>query len=977
MAASEGSCRQPTLHVVQVRTRIFPPRKGVPRVSSLGEVDVDGSLARSDRRTPASLLVGRGQEVAEIDRFLDRSKTGLHSLLLSGQAGIGKTTLWKAALSHAVAHGFRVLACRPTEVETQLSFSALVDLFGELADDVLPQLPEPQQVALDAALLRASTGAAPPPLAISLGVLGMIRAAAERGPLLIAVDDVPWLDDSSARALEFAFRRLEDAPVGLLAARRSEGGPTRIPDLVAAIAPERQSSIDVAPLSFEGTAEVVQRALGLELRRPTLVRIHELSGGNAFYALEIARAIQRHSGSGSADALPIPDSLEELIRDRLESMPESSVEVALYAAALSSPTRDVLVAALGAELVELGLAAGAAAGVLDPGGGVIRFAHPLLAAAVYGRASPESRRATHRTLAAVVRDPEERARHLALAADTPDPEVSAALEEAATTARARGAAAAAAELAEAAIRLTPTRQVDERRRRTRAAAEYHRAAGDVPRARAILERLAAATPDAERGPILVELGQVLLSMSDRRAARPAFQEALRLAGDDLELRARSEWGLAGVAGLTWDDWQSAEHHMAAALAAAEKLGDPVLLLQVIGHFATWEYFLGRGVPRHLMDRAAGLDRRRVDVPVIEHPDLQFAGILMQVGETDEARRLLNRLLTDARGRGEWNSLAWLYMRMAYVELRAGNWDLAEEHADVCRTSGDQSGQDVAAVYIGEVQVELLALRGDVERCRATADHYIRVADQMGLPDVARAVRTSLGSLELSLGNAAAAYAHLEPFLGLDFPGASEPAVLRPTISLAVEALVGLGRLAEAEQLLAPYEEVARRLDRTISVADSLHCRALLLAGRVDLEPAIAAAEEAVRLFESLALPFETARTLLALGEIRRRARQKAAAREAVTRAMAMFERLDAARWADRARAELGRTEGRRTPGAELTETEQRVTELLVAGHTNREIADALFMSVHTVEAHLTRIYRTLGVRSRTELARRTFDRDKP
>ncbi len=130
MAASEGSCRQPTLHVVQVRTRIFPPRKGVPRVSSLGEVDVDGSLARSDRRTPASLLVGRGQEVAEIDRFLDRSKTGLHSLLLSGQAGIGKTTLWLDAVEAAQARGYLALSCRPTEAEAAFSFVGLADLIG-------------------------------------------------------------------------------------------------------------------------------------------------------------------------------------------------------------------------------------------------------------------------------------------------------------------------------------------------------------------------------------------------------------------------------------------------------------------------------------------------------------------------------------------------------------------------------------------------------------------------------------------------------------------------------------------------------------------------------------------------------------------------------------------------------------------------------------------------------------------------------
>jgi DNA-binding CsgD family transcriptional regulator len=921
-------------------------------------------------------LVGRLGELAEIDRFLDGSEANLHGLLLSGQAGIGKTTLWKAALGRAAERGFRVLACQPTEVETQLSFSALVDLFDDLADEILPELPDPQREALEAALMRTSADGQPAPLAISLGVLGMIRAAAGRGPLLIAVDDTPWLDESSARALEFALRRLEASPVGLLAAQRSEAGRTNIPGLAASISPARRFAIDVAPLSFDDTAAVVQRVLALELRRPTLVRIHELSGGNAFYALEVARAIQRRPGSDDRDELSIPDSLEALIRDRIDSMPDTGVEIALHAAALATPTRSVLAAALGVGPMELGFAAAVAAGVLGLDGGVIRFSHPLLAAAIYGRASPEKRRTVHRTLAAVAREPEERARHLALATDAPDAIVADALDEAARTARARGAAAAAAELAEAASRLTPDERLDERRRRTMAMADYHRAAGDVPRARATLETLAAQTSAADRAPILVLLGEVAMHTSDRSAARRAFEEALPLVGGDLALRARVEWGLAGVAFLTWTDWQVGDQHMTAALRSAEELGDNVLLLQVIGHCASWEFAMGRGVPRHLIERAADLERFRDGVPVIEHPDHQFATILSQVGEYEAARRLLDRLLADARRRGEWYSLPWLHLRMAWVELRAGNWDLSQKHVDECKTSASQSGQDPALGYIGMAEVELYALRGEVQHCRASVQHYLHVSDQMGLPHLPPGLGTSLGLLELSLGDAAAAYAHLEPFLELDFPGRAEPAILRPTVPLAIEALVGLGRLADAEVLLGSYEQLARQLDRTISIADSLHCRALLLAARLDLDAALPAAEEALGVFESLALPFETARTLLASGEIRRRARQKAAAREAVTRGLVIFEGLGAARWADRARSELARTGARRTPGSELTETEQRITELLAAGWTNREIADALFMSVHTVEAHLTRIYRMLGVRSRTELARRTFDRGK-
>ena len=934
----------------------------------------DGSHLRPDRGPAvAPVPVGRQSELAAIEAFLAGPDSGLRGLLLTGPAGIGKTTLWKAALHRASERGFRVLAARPTEIETQLSFSALVDLFGGLADELLPELPEPQRAALDVALLRASATVAPSPLGISVGVLGLIRAAAARGPVLVAVDDAPWLDAASARALEFAVRRLDDAPVRLLVAQRTTGHHARLPELVAALPAERRELLEVAALGVHETGHLIQQALGLTLRRPALVRIHELSGGNAFYALEVACAIQRRSAA-DPDEVPIPDSLEDLIRDRIDSMPESGTDIALHAAALSSPTREVLVAALGAERAAGGLEHAVAARVLDTDEGAVRFSHPLIAATIYRRASPVARRAVHRTLADVVREPEERARHVALASSEPSAEVAGTLEAAAGAARARGAPAAAASLAEAAIRLTPPHDVAGRRRRTMAAADHHRAAGDVPRAVATLESLAASTPEVDRAPILVQLGEVLMHTSDRVAAGLAFQQASALVGGDLELRARLEWGLAGVAWLTWTDWRAGERHMSAALEAADALGDPVLLLQVIGHVATWDFALGRGLRRDVVERAAALDGFRDQVPVIEHPDHQMAPILADLGEMETARRRLDQLLTDARRRGEWYSLPWVHLRIAWVELKAGNWGTAERHIEECRASAMQSGQDPALVYVGMAEVELLARRGQVERCRALADHYLQVSVDTGVPHGRRWLRTSLGLLELSLGDSAAAHASLQPAMDLDFPGQEEPAVLRPTVPLAVEALVGLGRLGEADRLLESYEGRARQLDRTVSIADALHCRALLLAARLDLETAVTAAEEAVQRFNSLALTFETARALLVLGEIRRRARQKGAARQAVTRALRTFERLGAERWAERARAELTRTDARRTPGAELTETEQRVAELVAAGRTNREIAGALFMSVHTVEAHLTRIYRTLGVRSRTELARRAVDR---
>ena len=291
-----------------------------------------------------------------------------------------------------------------------------------------------------------------------------------------------------------------------------------------------------------------------------------------------------------------------------------------------------------------------------------------------------------------------------------------------------------------------------------------------------------------------------------------------------------------------------------------------------------------------------------------------------------------------------------------------------------RVAALQSGQEQSVIDGGLGLVRLLALVGDEATCRAEAARHLRASQDRELSQVRVGLATALALLELSLGNAAAAHAQLEPILALLEPLGAEPTILRPTIPLTVEALVGLGRIAEAEAMLAPYAELAHRRGRAASIADAAMCRALVLAARADVDAAVESAADAVASFESLEDPFDAARASLVHGEILRRARKKAAAHDAVAKSLAAFERLGAARWADRARAELGRSQSRRAGGGPLTETQRRVAELAAAGQTNREIADALFMSVHTVEAHLTQVYRALDVHTRTELARLLVDR---
>jgi DNA-binding CsgD family transcriptional regulator len=291
-----------------------------------------------------------------------------------------------------------------------------------------------------------------------------------------------------------------------------------------------------------------------------------------------------------------------------------------------------------------------------------------------------------------------------------------------------------------------------------------------------------------------------------------------------------------------------------------------------------------------------------------------------------------------------------------------------EHARESRAAAQRIGMGAMSseghFAVGLVEAHL----GRADPARLEALEGLRVAEAAGeilllIPNL-----SVLGFLELSLGNFAEADAYLSRAVELsEAMGVREPAYFR-VVPDEVEALVALGRLDEAEALLVPFEEAGRNLDRAWAIATGARCRALVLAARGDLAGASAAADEALRVHDHLPLPFELGRTLLVRGAVERRAKRKREARDTLTKALEVFDGLGAALWADKARAELARIGGRAPSSVDLTPTEARVAELVAAGSTNREVADALFVSVHTVEANLKRIYRKLGIRSRTELA---------
>ena len=480
------------------------------------------------RMAPAAMLnrlSGRERELRSLEDFFERAAGAPSALVLSGEAGIGKTELWEAGLERARARGTRVLAHRAVEAEAVLSFTGIAELLGPVAADTLPRLGALRRRALEAALMiDGSDGdGVVEPRAVALAVLDVLTALADDTPVLIAVDDLQWLDRPSAQALLFALRRLRDESIGALFTVRGEASDVDR-DLSA-------DELSIGPLAPAVLFQILKQRLGLELSPPQLAQLCELTGGNPFFALEIGRELSLAPPTRSRP-LPLPGSLRETVGAGLARLPPAGRDVLLLVSALARPTVDALVAAHGerAEVLDA-LEQAARAGVVELGSERVRFFHPLVASACYEDATPWQRREAHARLATLAEDDEERARHLALATEGPDAAVAAALDAAGVHALGRGAPAAAAELSEIGAALTPPGDPSARRRRRLAAAEAHRLAGDRDRARAILdELLAEAPPGEQRADVLFTLARV------RRADLPTLarwcESALAEAGDD-------------------------------------------------------------------------------------------------------------------------------------------------------------------------------------------------------------------------------------------------------------------------------------------------------------------------------------------------------------------------------------------------------------------------------------------------------------
>jgi DNA-binding CsgD family transcriptional regulator len=914
-----------------------------------------------------TVVIGRDDELSEIAAFLDGLPDGPAALVLSGEAGIGKTILWEAAVEDARSRFGSVLTCRGVEAEASLSFAGLSELLAPVFDDVAPWLLAPRRRALEVALLLVEPGGeAPDPHAIGLAVLDLLRALSQQEPVLVALDDVQWVDPATAGVLQIAVRRLREERVGLLATLRV-GPDVESPIELDRSLPESQfSRLRIGPLSLGAVHTLLKERLELDLSRPEVTRVQEATAGNPFFALELGRELVRTNTRPSAGkALRVPESLQELLGGRLARLPTDTGDVLLQVAALARPNVDVVARAFGdRNRVLEALEAASREAVVELDDSHVRFAHPLLASICYEQAPVWKRRAVHRALAGVVTDVEERARHLALAADGPDAVAASYLEAAAEQAASRGAPVTAGELYELAAELTPDDPALARRRRFQAAKHLRLAEDD--RAATLLEELLLTVPRGlERADVLFELASTL--SDDPVTLLELLTAALDEAeGDDARL-ARI-LGYRGWIRVFEADIGGALDDTRAALEKAELVGDPALIAMQIGHVAAAEGRAGEFTPGLLARGVEIEERLGLVLEYGESPSASLSRRLAGLGELDKARSILARMDETAAARGDERTRSQIAGNLARLEWFAGNWRLALDHVAVAveLTTGALSRHHGA--FTGRLRALAEADLGLVEEARASAAEALETAEAMGDQEWRALALGVLGRLELALGNVEAAVGYLrDPPEELLAKGYRDPTA--PLWADAIEALIAADEVERARRYLESLEESAERAESPWGRATGARCRGLLAARDGDLAAAFTAFRRSLDELEGLPYPFERGRALLCLGTVRRQAQEKKAAREALERALGIFEELGAPLWAEKARAELRRISGRRPADEELTETERRVAELAAEGRSNKEIAAELFMGVSTVEAHLSRVYRKLGIRSRTSLAR--------
>jgi DNA-binding CsgD family transcriptional regulator len=919
-------------------------------------------------------LIGRAAELEAVDRFLEQARRGLASLVIDGDAGIGKTAIWRAATERAVERGARLLRSAPAESERELTLGGLTDLLSDVTDAELAALPSVQRHALEIGLLRAEpAGQLPDQRTLSVATATVLRQLGGEEPLVLAVDDAQWLDGPSAAILAYAIRRLADRGVGVLVAVRGvpEGA---VLDLIAGVPPDQRERKHVGPLPLAVLHQMFLARLGRSFARLVLVRIEAASGGNPFYALEIARALAESGADVTpGERLPIPDTLGALVEARIGALPPATRTALLLAAVAAEPTVEALRRADPGAPAALEGAVRSGVAMVDRQ--AIRFAHPLLAEAVIATTRPAELRRAHAVLARTAISDDARARHLGGETEGRDEKVAAALDAAAAAARDRGATLDAASLYQRASEVTPEALGDQAIRRATLAAEcLFIDISDIVQPDAILEAaIATALPGPARAEALSLRALIRYYRGQTPDAVRLGEQALAEAGDDPLLRAKV---LGRAAFLVMQiDLERGNRLAAEAIRLLEATNvvevDPDLLANVLLLHASSELGLVRGLLTDEIERGTALITETGRSWEHDGADGIAYGLARQLDDVDRAIEMTERLIHAKSGPG--GDDPFNLVSLSGLQVFRGDLVAARRSAQAALEGYAREGADVFPSWRLRGVALVTAHEGRADEAKRLAAEGLELAIASG--DLALEVyhRQILGFVALSTGDVGEADGQLT--------AAERAATASGTLHPGrfkldgdrVEAALAVGDLERAASIVDWLEHVATIAPTPWTLAIGARGRGLVHAARGDLGGALSSLQRALAAHERLPMPLERARTLLAIGQLHRRRKEKRLADERLREALGIFETLGTRLWADRARAEADRVGLRPRAPDDLTETERRVAELAATGLSSRQIAERAFLAPKTVGNVLGRVYGKLGIHSRAELGARMGD----
>lgn len=900
------------------------------------------------------MIVGRDDELGALAELLAAARAGCsRTLVLRGEAGVGKSTLLRAAVDQAA--GMTVLSCAGVESEIELAFSGLHQLLTTALDG-LDALPVAQADAVRRALGRSDGPAAE--LLVSAGVLGLLAANAEHRPHLIVADDVQWLDRATTRALLFTCRRLLAEPIAVLLAVRDPDTWTvdtgDLPELHLAGLDRTPAAILLESCGWSGPQPLRNALIDLTAGNP--LALHELAMDHDAERLGDAVAL--------AGTVPLSDRLHAAFSQGVSGLSAEARTMLLLAACDDTGNRGIVQSAA----KRLGVPPAALdeverAKLVEDVAQHLRFRHPLIRSAVYRDAATGSRIAAHRALGdelSSAGDADRAAWHHALAASGADDALAAALERTAEASGRRGGGVATVAALELAARLSTT--TDGRARRFAAAAFAAAHAGQMPQAERLIERAMAERPDEATTIGLARLrGMIVLDGGDPTVAH----EHLDVAASTLATGAADAHAEAASILLLLSDAARHADRLDLSIAAGQRIaeldGGAYRLL------GTWLAAAADGAlpvegtePWQVAKTIAGMfgphDPRGAVFPLV----------IGWLGPHHRQARALGIQASEAlRAAGMAGPMAPLLSMLVDLDYQLGMWPAALAHAEEGLRFAADTGQRTRLADLLAARALLAAGQGDHAACQRDTDEAMTLALKQHNRLAAATATWAAGSLALTTGDVATGYGRL---LELTTPAGpcAQQQVLRKAMPDLVEAAVRSGQQERAATMLAPFIGWAERSTLPWAQAHLHRCRALVSTDD--------SAEEHFHLATSAGadLPYEQARTALLHGEWLRRDRRPAAARTPLMLAVQLFDGLGAVALADRARSELraaGGSARRSQPiaGSGLTPQELQVAQLAAAGMSNREIAQQLFLSPRTVGYHLYKLFPKLGIAHRAQL----------